>query len=600
MINRLNKIFKSLKQFIGAHRWLQNALLAIPIIIYTSPLLLSGNRIIPGDPDYMFQLFEAFRRSVLEFHQLPLWNAWVAGGVPLFANINFGLISIPAPLTLIFGAVIGLKLSVMFFLLIGFFGFKKLFQDCFKTNTWRSMLLSYIAVFCSFFAYRTVVGHFNFLLLVFFPWLVIFFIQRNKRFSWLWFALVYSFMVWSSPHNITIMSLFIIGLWYTYDLIFRLAKTHGNKAWNKIKKDIWNDILFFIKSGFLIILLTFYRLFFALSFIHDFPRLEAAKAEHFTGTYNALYAIWRPFQYSSPPTLRSGWGWAEASAYIGIGTLICALLIASVYLRNAFKKRKDNQLFSYPLGILIVLCSTLFILGLGNFGGLSPYVLLNKLPIFNSMRVATRWLVWCSVFTLIAIATYKGKKYQKIINALLVVTVIELFVTGFGFMNGAFFLQTDHYRLPKSSFNQENRYRIPRPAAAAYPGFETVYYYDENLLETTQNNLGEIIAGDSLVDTRQPNSTIRCGENQGGCNYLSGNARVVYWSPNKIILERLAPGPININMNPGRGWTVNNRYIFKGQKVTDPNKGFIFDDPAKAIVLEYAPALSPAWVMKKL
>ena len=87
--------------------------------------------------------------------------------------------------------------------------------------------------------------------------------------------------------------------------------------------------------------------------------------------------------------------------------------------------------------------------------------------------------------------------------------------------------------------------------------YRAAYPYDENLYETTKNNYGQVIAGHPLVDTRQPNATVHCGENQEGCTFISSNARLIYWSPNKLVLERLGPGPIGLDINPGKGWRIN-------------------------------------------
>jgi hypothetical protein len=216
------------------------------------------------------------------------------------------------------------------------------------------------------------------------------------------------------------------------------------------------------------------------------------------------------------------------------------------------------------------------------------------------MRVATRWLMWASLVSLFILAAYRSKRFTKTINVILFLTVIELFVTGLGIIGKTFTVQPQQYRSAYAGFDQEFHYRVPRPQYANDANFQAVYPYDENMYETTRNNLGQVIAGDSLVDTRQPNTTIRCGANQGGCNFISTNARVKYWSPNKIILERTADGPININMNPGKGWTVNGAYIFGNYKITDPKSAFIITDPSHTITLQYAPTLSPYWVANEI
>lgn len=603
IFNNKNMLNENIKTF--AHdavrlknKYVNVALLAIPIIIFCIPLLATGDKITPGDPDYYFQIYEAFRRSVLEFGQFPTWNPWVAGGIPLFANIQFGMVSLQGPLVLIFGAVLGLKVAILGYMLIGFYGFRKLFKDGFGAPNLRATLLAYIPMFGSFFVYRVIAGHFTFLMIAFVPWLIYFFLKRRNKKSWLGFALMYSIMVWSAPHYTTIMSAVVIGLWFLYELVHytfiavRSAKWRG--FWDEVKK----DATFFAKSGALIAVVCVYRLYFVADFIKDHPRLELNSHEPFTGIRTGLYTIWGPDQYSSPPALPSGWGWAEASTYIGVGTLACLLIVLGVWLAKRIAKK--SQPFNYSAVLLSALFLSFFILGMGDFASFSPYHLLNGLPVFDSMRVATRWLMWSSVIALCILAAYKSKRFNKTITVLLVLTVIELFAGGIQNIGRAFTVSAEQYRPAQAQFDQEFHYRIPRPAYANDSNFTKVYSYDENLLETTRNNLGQVIAGDSLVDTRQPNSTIRCGANEGSCHFLSDNATITYWSPNKIVLKRTGAGPININMNPGKGWEVNGKYVFAAYKIVDPLRAFIIDDPSQTITLQYAPKFSPNWLLQKI
>lgn len=569
--------------------------LALPVIIFSFGLLKSNARIIPGDPDYYFQLYEAFRRSVLEFHQFPFINPWIGGGIPLFANIQFGLISIQTPFVLVFGSVLGVKIAVVAYQLIAFFGFKQLFEKGFKANKVKSILLAYTPVFGSFFVDRVVAGHFTFLLVAFAPWLILLYIQRQRLRSWIYFGLIYSLMIWSSPHYITIMSMVIIGFFFLYETLTRLILGVYKKDYKDTIKQIKNDMIFFAKAGILVITLCFYRMYFVVDFIKDFPRNNPITNEAFTGLRTGLYAIWGPDQYANPPKLASGWGWAEAATYIGIGTFLCLVLIFTGCIYRYFRKRKDTS-FSYSPFLLVALFLTFFILGMGDFGPYSPYALLSHLPIFDSMRVSTRWLMWASLSVLFIIAAYKHTNLSRTINIILFITVIELFLSGSKVIGGGYFIDPQQYRPITARFGQEYKYNIPRSPYSSDPNYLNNYWYDENLYETTRNNLGQVIAGDSLIDTRQPNSTIRCGENQPDCRLITDNATITYWSPSKITIQRNAPGPILLNINPGRGWLVNNQYIFKDYKIVDPLRQFVIDDESKIINLEYAPKLSPSWL----
>lgn len=597
-----NKIYRKSIKIVAEYPILGIILLCIPIIVFMLPMLMTGNNISPGDPDYIFHLAEAGRKSIIEYHQFPWWDPWLSGGIPLFGSIIYGLVSLQTPFTLVFGAVIGWKLAIVAYQIVGFFGFKKLFQESFGTERLRAILLAYIPVLGSFFIYRAVGGHSPFLLLVFFPWLLHFFLQRRVKRSWLWFALVLSFMVWTSPHYITIMSVLIVGIWFFYELagqIFTFWRT--NKRLKMVNFSA--DVLFFVKAFSLTGILCIYRMFFAATFIRDFPRPEFITSEPFTGVVRGLQAIWSPFPYTHALSLPSGWGWMEASSYIGLGSLAALVLIGLAWIIQVRKhsiKNAAHSLFTYSPLILITLFVTFFTLGMGDFSKYSPYSLLHNLPIFSSMRVATRWLMWSSLIALFLIAAYRGKRFRVLINLSILAVLVEFFAITWGFFGNSFTTQIQQYRPSNASFDEVYHYRIPRPLYALDANYQKVYFYDENLYETTLNDYGQVIAGDPLVDTRQPNSTIRCGKPEGNCNFISNNARVTYWSPNKIVLKRLGPGIININMNPGRGWMVNGKYAFIGYKVTDPLRPFLVTDSSETIVLQYVPKYSIEWLFNIL
>lgn len=574
-------------------------LLSLPILLFNLPLLLSGHKILPGDPDWYYQIYEAFRISVLKYHQFPEINSWMAGGIPLFANVQFGLISVQAPLVLLFGSVIGLKISVLVYGLIAFFGFRTLFKKGFAATPLRATLLAYIPVFGSFFVYRTIGGHFTFLLTAFVPWLIYLYIKRKERRNWLWFALIYSLMVWSSPHYTTIMTAFVLGVWVAYEIIGEAFTAWRGRAWHTFKEQLKLRALFLGKAAGLILVLSAYRLYFVMQFIKDFPRDNPVGNDVFTGWWQSFYALWGPDQYLNPPQLHSGWGWAEAGTYIGIGTFICLLLVLYAAF-TAFRKKQKGAVFAFSLGILIALFLTFFVLGLGDFGKYSPYGLLSQLPVFSSMRVATRWLMWSSLIVLCILAAYKYARFTKIINAILALTVIELFASGLMFFSHVVWVPTVMHRGADAPFGQEVHYRAPRPEYANDPAFYKMYPYDENLYGATIDNVGQVIAGDSLVDTRQPHSTSRCGAASGSCPFISANAVVNSWTPNRIVITRLGPGPIDLDMNPGRGWHVNGKTPFANYKIVDPLKPFTVDDPSSTIILDYAPSLSPTALLHKL
>ena len=81
-------------------------LVSLPVIAFSfkfSIINIHGN--LQSDWPYFAQIYEAARISILKYHQFPWINSWSLVGVPLFANPQYGLFSIPMLLVLLFGTV---------------------------------------------------------------------------------------------------------------------------------------------------------------------------------------------------------------------------------------------------------------------------------------------------------------------------------------------------------------------------------------------------------------------------------------------------------------------------------------------------------------
>ena len=65
-----------------------------------------------GDWDFSLELQDAAYHSLTYFHQLPLWNPYKCGGMPLFGNPQSHFFSPWVLLTLLFGPFVGLHLEI--------------------------------------------------------------------------------------------------------------------------------------------------------------------------------------------------------------------------------------------------------------------------------------------------------------------------------------------------------------------------------------------------------------------------------------------------------------------------------------------------------
>jgi hypothetical protein len=588
----------SVASIVWRMRWARVAILCLPIVAYYFPLLLTGNKTAPGDPDYYFALYEGFRKTVLDYHQFPWWDPWIAGGVPLFGNVQFGLIGVSAPLVLVFGTVFGLKLSLLFYGIIAFFGARRLIHRYFQASEVRSIALAYVFTFSGYFAARAYMGHFTFPLVAYSPWVIYYYLYIQEKHAWVKFSLVLALFIDTAPHYPAIMTLDILVLLFTIETAKALLRKRRTSALANFK----NRSKMFLRAGTLLLLLVGYRMYYVLDFFKDHQRTLDVATEKFTTVQNGFLAMWWYPDFSTAPARRLIWSWGEIETYIGIGTFfaICLITIASFH-----NRKKIRAQFSRPVLALLGLFVIFFSLGMGDFGRFSPYLIAQKLPLFSAMRVATRWIFWDSCIVLLFIAAYKGKMFSRTITILCVIAAVELFIRYPILISEAYSFPVQQHRSATASFYQEKYYHVPRPEFDGSAILAKKYWSDRNLLEATDDNVGEPFASDSLLYKTFFGKTWRCEytDNRKPCPFVvSKNASVSYWSPNEIKLVRTGPGPIDIDMNPGKGWRINGTYPFGGDGSVKAEAYFKFGyaNQQKTYDIVYAPKFSFKWVTWEL
>ena len=559
------------------------------VLLFFYQYLSSGSKIITGDFDYSSQAYEAFRISVLHYHQFPLWNPWIAGGVPLFENAQFGLFSLQSLLVLPFGAVYGLKLSYIIYAVLGFWGMYAVSRKILVSSKIRSLLVSYIWIFCGFFAGHNI-SHYTFSSYFLLPWLLYFIYKKKNKWAWLGLGLTESVIILSSVHYAFLMTALVVFIYFGLSVMdWRVFKKRSG-----IKKLLLSpreDIIFAAKTLGFIIVTSGYRFITTYYFVSHNERSQGLISEPPIRPSVIFQSLFSPVgTLSKPPNTL--WGWGEYSMYIGMGTGFALLIII---ITVVIKRRSvDKTFFSSPIFVI----SFLFIglsaaaLAIGDFGRYSPFHILHTLPGFAQTRVSARWLIFTVFSVLILLGSWR--KNNKLINILLFVSVVELFFTfGPPRVSGQ-----NEYSLPMASYSTNfSQYDNGKQHLDSDVNPMHSYFY------TTSLNIGQVYADDSLVDTlHETKTTSRCGQNiNPNCTLvLSNNASIKYWSPNEITIIRSAEGPISLNMNVDAGWQVNGIYPFYGFRDLDPSRLFILTGDQKTYRLEYAPKLSPSWIVWRL
>lgn len=533
-------------------------LFSIPVILVFLPYLTQPKTVLTYDWDYFSQMYEAFRVSVIKYGQFPWFNPWVAGGVPLYANPQFGLVSIQAILVLIFGTLVGLKISIILYALLGMWGIYCLLRYN-DTPAARSLMLGYIFAFGGFGVYHITGGHLTFAVYYLTPFLLWSFQRLLKESKWIVFSLIFSLCLLSASHYIILQFMLIL---FGISILAIWKKPYG--------KNLKELAIIYLKSFGLILILTAHKIFFAYQYLASYPRLGGdANAVSISTLLRSLIIPPSPYNHTQPAGLNYSWG--EYSAYSGIILIFIAIFIFIILFRN--KKLITNKIY---VVFLIIIGS--FLLALGRFSKFSPFNLLGELPVYKSMIAPARWMGWFFFGIILLIGLIKlNKRQEKIISLLLVVSVLEI----------AFFT------IPYIKFMNPNiKYSAPIITNNTFEQYDD-YKKDEYMryLSGTQSNLGEVRGYEAIINYDLYRPTNRCGVNKG-CNFvLTNNAKVNYWSPNKIIISRTQPGEIKLNINPGSYWLVNGKRLWPNYRVVELTKDFILRDNQNEYQLVVSPSL---------
>lgn len=570
---------KSLLNIVANHKIAFGIIVTLPILAFFYLYLSTGSKLVTGDFDYLAQAYQAFRISVLHYHQFPWWNPWMSGGVPLFANPQFGLFSVQSLFVLFFGAVYGLKLAYIVYAIAGFWGMYIVSRRTFGADRIRAILVSYVWVFNGFFTGHNI-SQYTFSLFFLLPWLFYFVVNRQKKYSWLWLGLLFGLITLSSVHYSFLMMTFVIALVFLLTLMNAWV---GKSTFNVSIKITKKEVLFVIKTAAVFLLIAGYRLVVTYLYLASNPKAPGSLNEGANHPTIILKALFLPIDTIMKIPSGLPWGWAEYSAYMGMGVTAIVVLCIFATIISLVRHKKLPDLFNSKYAVYLIIIGLIALgISLGNFSKLAPFHLLRQLPGFAETRVASRWLVFPMFSTLLLIAAWT--KQRIVINILLAFSVLELFLS-YGPTNTNYVYISVKQPVFSSNFTQyDNGYQH------LDAGNNHMHFY----YVTTSSNIGQIYADDSVVNTLDKvYKTSRCAENvDSACRFvLSNNASVALWSPNKIILNRTGPGQIELNMNTSNGWRVNGSRVFAHRKSIFPQDRFIIDSRLNRIVIVYSPVI---------
>ena len=321
-----------------------------------------------GDWQMIHHNWEAAYVAISRFGEWPLWDPFHCGGVPILGNPESQVYSPWFLLSFVFGTVIAVKLMVLGHMACAAAGVYWLARRRYELRPEAAALAGIAWSCCGCFVWDAAGGHATFLSFAFAPWLT-YFIHRGG--DWLReAAAVGSLLLLTLVEGGTYPLPFFL-LWTVFELCVRAAA----------RRDVLGSVRFAAISYGVLAVCG------AIRFVPIYLALKANPRQVPNHDALSLSDIWRMLTARSHPwrVPDHPFVWAEYGSYVGVAVVLMALIGLVLVLRQ----RRWHLLLGLALFTSLML---------GNVGDYAPYSLLHHLPVYDSLRVPSRFAIFFTLY----------------------------------------------------------------------------------------------------------------------------------------------------------------------------------------------------------
>jgi len=518
-------------------------------ILFSWPVLENLNYWGIQDWDWFLTQAGLTRESILIYGQLPLWNPYWKGGMPLLAHPESNILS-PAFLVQLFaGEVIAAKINIVLHYFIGLIGMYVL-SRWFRLDRIAAILAAVVFMLSSIYALALTVGMEWGYGIAFMPWAFYCFLRGREKFVWAIAASLVLAMMWFG------------GGVYPFTITFLLLGTYTLAAVCCREMQLKKGIILLAAVAVCTFLLGAVKFFPAVEFSLQYTRHSNLYAgmsiqSLFYGLFGRDQTLAAILGKSSEHGLWHGFsqGMDETGMYVGILSFLLFLIGMITRARRCL-----------PL----LVCFIVFLwLSLGNRAEpLSLWEALKNIPPYNIMRSVERFrIVVVMVLALFAgfglnqlqgrlADWFPGKNWPSlVVNGVVLLVLCDLFL-----VNGP--ILKDAFSIPPIETPAREEFRqiggLPEydRNGFRYDGVHDLYTTFGGAYPAWLANLGSVYAYVSvpipenaiIVPDKRYQGEVFLEETGGSANYR-------FWTPNRLIVDVHAKN---------EGWLVVNQNYFPG------------------------------------
>jgi len=530
----------ALRRFAASWRPLHYAIL----LLAQAQLLSSGAK--AGDSDwydFIYPWADALRVSIVKYHEFPWWNPWSISGQPFFAEPQTAVLTPDTLFIVLFGAVVGYKLVILFYGFVGYEGSRFVCRELFGASRLVEGA-SIIPALLPPLALHLAVGHAVLISFWAFPWLFGLALcwQRSAARA-LAFGLVAGFYFLTYIHYSIIIGYSIAG---SIVLVQLLGAVRAGKARETLLKAAL-VVCAALGTGIA-------RMAMTIDFVRGFPRAETMHYPIVGSLSEVLRTLIEPLQNLTTAGNVAELGWWELGSYVGI----IALLLAYEGFRRGARRLRW-------LGVGALLC---LVFAWNNRDPYLPGYWMHVIPPFSSMVVITRWRLFACYLLLLSTVQGLTVLRSQWLSALLAASVV---------LDLGFHI---HYAY-RGTFEREAPAWQPAPDPPL-----TLRDRPDDVWRNFRQNRVSMGTEFPLLGWRDhyPSRDYVGMPNYRGDYVGTKPVRVETWTPNRVVLTGTPGDTLSINVNPSSYWRANGEQLFPRARAMEPNQPFRLTLPASGRV----------------